>query len=136
MKKWFKRQKAEARSFEEIVAQKEESAEVSENEGGEEKCESAKEVPTERVFEEIRCNALDCFGMREGKTDKRLIKCANIWYLVISFIWFLTGCLTFAPIIFLQSKVNVIFGDKKKSLLCALLIYFAIVILFTMIIFF
>lgn len=125
MKNWFKREKVKARSFDEIVGEKTEEKE--------EMCTNSEEIVK---GEEIKCTALDCFGMTEGKTDNRLIKCANIWYLITSFLWFLTGCLTFAPVIFLQSKVNVIFNDKKKSLICAILIHSVIILALIMVIFF
>ncbi len=66
---------------------------------------------------------LDCFGMEEEKTDKWLGKCVKFWFCCMSFAWFLFGALTFAPVIFISNKVNVIFGNKKKSLLCAAVIH-------------
>lgn len=125
MKNWFKREKVKARSFDEIVGEKAEEKE--------EICTNSEEIVK---GEEIKCTALDCFGMSEDKTDNALIKCANIWYLIASFLWFIVGCLTFAPVIFLQSKVNVIFNDKKKSLICAILMQFAIILALIMVIFF
>jgi hypothetical protein len=77
---------------------------------------------------------LDCFGMNKEKTDKWMIKCVRIWYYIISFIWFLFGAFTFAPIIFITSKLNVLFKDKKKSFICAIIIYF--VTIFLMVVFF
>lgn len=66
---------------------------------------------------------LDFFGMEEGKTDKWLMKCVKFWYCFMSFLWFLIGALTFAPVLYISNKVNVIFKDKKKSLICAVLIH-------------
>lgn len=66
---------------------------------------------------------LDCFGMEQEKTEKWLAKCAKFWFCFMSFLWFLFGALTFAPVIFISNKVNVIFKDKKKSLLCATIIH-------------
>lgn len=115
MKNWFKRDKAEERSFDEIVSEKtdEQKSEVEETKS--------------TLIDDIKCSALDCFGMNEGKSEDMLIKCANVWYLIASFLWFLVGCLTFAPVIFLQSKVNVIFKDKKKSLICAILTHILVI---------
>lgn len=76
---------------------------------------------------------LDCFGMEEEKTEKWLGKCVKFWFCLMSFLWFLFGALTFAPVIFISNKVNVIFNDKKKSLLCATLIH---VLLFGLIVVF
>lgn len=68
-------------------------------------------------------NALKCFGWKEDKTEKWLVKCTRFWYGIMSFIWFLFGATTFAPIIFISTKVNAIFKNKKKSLFCATAIY-------------
>lgn len=74
-------------------------------------------------FSNAAMNPLDCFGMEVGKTEKWLGKCVKFWYCIMSFVWFLFGALTFAPVIYISNKVNVIFKDKKKSLLCSVLLY-------------
>lgn len=79
---------------------------------------------------------LDCFGMDEDKTERWLGKCVKFWFCCMSFIWFLFGALTFAPVIFISNKVNVIFNDKKKSLYFAAFVYMAVlalIILFVLI---
>lgn len=84
---------------------------------------AGKEITAEDVFEQIKgakgepINPMDCFGMEEEKTEKWLLKCAKFWFCYMSFMWFLFGALTFAPVIFISKKVNVIFKDKVKSLL-------------------
>ena len=72
-------------------------------------------------------NALKCFGWKEIKTEKWLVKCARVWYGVMSFIWFLFGALTFAPIAFMSNKVNAIVKDKKNSLLLGVAIYVCLI---------
>lgn len=77
----------------------------------------------------------DCFGIEEEKTEKWIAKCIKFWFCCMSFLWFLFGALTFAPVIYISNKVNVIFKDKKKSLLCATIIHgifmiFCIIFLF------
>lgn len=81
-----------------------------------------KEIQVESP-EESNFNALNCFGWSETKTSKWLIKCAHFWYGAMSFFWFVFGALTFAPIIFMQKKVNVIFKDKLKSFIVSAIIY-------------
>jgi hypothetical protein len=79
---------------------------------------------------------LDCFGMEEEKTEKWLGKCVKFWFCCMSFMWFLFGALTFAPVIFISNKVNVIFNDNKKSFLCATVIHgllLALIIVFVFI---
>ena len=78
---------------------------------------------------------LDCFGMEEEKTEKWLGKCVKFWFWCVSFMWFLFGTLTFAPVIFIRSKIDVIFKDKRKSLLYATILYCAISILICFFIF-
>lgn len=78
---------------------------------------------------------LDCFGMEEEKTEKWLGKCVKFWFCLMSFMWFLFGALTFAPVIFISNKVNVIFNDKKKSLICATLIHGLLLSLITIFVF-
>lgn len=73
--------------------------------------------------EEGSFNALTCFGWSETKTPKWLIKCAHFWYGAMSFFWFIFGALTFAPIIFMQKKVDVVFKSKVKSLIFSACIY-------------
>jgi hypothetical protein len=80
------------------------------------------EIKSESM-EELTTNALDCFGWKEARTEKWLIKAARIWYGIMSLLWFLTGCVTFAPIIFISKKVEVIFKGKKKSLIAGIVIY-------------
>lgn len=86
--------------------------------------------------EDFALNALSCFGWKESKTDKWLIKCAYFWYAIMSFFWFLFGAITFAPIIFMSNKVNVIFKSKKKSLLVSIGIYSLILFLIVLAIMF
>jgi hypothetical protein len=38
-------------------------------------------------------------------------------------VWFIFGALTFAPIIFIQKKIDVVFKDKIKSFVVAIIIY-------------
>lgn len=83
--------------------------------------------------EEITNNDLNCFGWKDIETEKWLGKFVKFWFYCMSFAWFIFGALTFAPIIFIRNKVNVIFKDKKKSLFCAVVIH---VVLSTLIVIF
>jgi hypothetical protein len=76
----------------------------------------------------VELNALFCFGWEEDKTEKWMIKCAKVWYAIMSFFWFLFGTLTFAPVIFISKKIRVVFKDKKLSLLVGGGIYALIVL--------
>lgn len=100
----------------------------------EELYEQSENEKSQPIEEEQNFNALSCFGWNENKTDKWLIKCAHVWFGIMSFMWFLVGALTFAPIIFISNKVNVIFKSKTKSMLCAIIVYIAIVALIMLLI--
>ena len=78
---------------------------------------------------ELTDTALKCFGWKEDKTEKWLVKCARFWYGIMSFIWFLFGATTFAPIIFISNKIDVIFNDRKKSILFAIIIHTVLIAL-------
>ena len=121
----------ETRSIEQILTPKEKKVEIEkdETEMVEELEVSAEEVEIAEVpkAENFADNALKCFGWKEIKTEKWLVKCAKIWYGFMSFFWFLFGSFTFAPTIFISGKVNVIFKNKKKSLFAGTIIYGIIV---------
>lgn len=121
----FGRREEEKRSLEDMFTPVEDKVEIDECESEKEEIES---VSVENESEPIK--PLSCFGMEEGKTEKWLIKCVKVWFCCMSFLWFLFGAITFAPVIYIGNKVNVIFKNKKKSLLFATLMYsvFALVL--------
>ena len=122
----FGRKETEKRSLEDMFKPIDDVLERADDEFGSDDFEENKEVQKEETAEKNSCvpiKPLDCFGMEEEKTEKWLDKCAKFWFCFMSFLWFLFGALTFAPVIFISNKVNVIFKDKKKSLLCATLIH-------------
>lgn len=131
----FGRKEPEKRSIEDMFAPKDgdiaDGAE-SEVDFGSVECEKEEKV---EHFANEPIKPLDCFGMEEEKTEKWLGKCVKFWFCCMSFMWFLFGALTFAPVIFISNKVNVIFNDKKKSLLCATLIHGLLLSLITIFVF-
>jgi hypothetical protein len=96
--------------------------------------EEEKKDETRHESEEEGLNALSCFGWREEKTEKWLVKCAKVWFLMMSLLYFVFGALTFAPIIFIQNKVNSVVRDKKMSLIISVVIYAIAVVLFVILI--
>ena len=122
----FGRKETEKRSLEDMFKPIDDVLERADDEFGSDDFEENKEVHEEATTEKNSCvqiKPLDCFGMEEEKTEKWLSKCVKFWFCCMSFIWLLFGALTFAPVIFISNKVNVIFKDKKKSLVCATLIH-------------
>jgi hypothetical protein len=123
----FKRKPKDSRSFEDIVGSQESEKDTV--------CEEAEGVEQDNANSEtcaindVPLKAIDCFGMDEVKTEKWMLKCVNIWYYIMSFLWFMFGVCTFAPVIFISNKVNVIFRDKKKSLICGIVLHSVLVAL-------
>ena len=122
----FQRKAEEKRSIEEILTPKSESEEITD--------EFLEEISEEEDFvedieikeqssEDFTKNALNCFGWKEHSTEKWMIKCARVWYALALFAWFLFGAFTFAPIVFISNKVNVIFKSKKKSIFVSIGVY-------------
>lgn len=132
--KMFQGKEANRRSIDEILTPKNENQNegVCEEEG--DPIEENDANVKSQTSEEFTNNALNCFGWKDVKTEKWLIKSARIWYGIASFGWFLLGAVTFAPIIFMSNKVNVIFKNNKKSLICGIIIY-AILIALLIIVF-
>lgn len=99
------------------------------------------EITPDEILDEIKrskgdpIKPMDCFGMEEAKTEKWLSKCVKFWFCCMSFMWFLFGALTFAPVIFISSKVNVIFKEKVKSFVFATIIYCVISAIILLLIF-
>ena len=119
----FNREEKPKRDISEILTPKTND----EGESEEKVEEKEQEIEYFESKEDFGTNALSCFGWKEDKTDKWLIKCAHIWYGAMSFFWFLFGAITFAPIIFISKKVKVIFKNKTNSLICAIVIWFLII---------
>lgn len=91
--KFFKRDKARGRGFEEITRPKDDIQD--ENEEVEVECEERVEnkPPKNAVkgvpFNPSEFNALSCFGWKEDRTDKWLAKCAKVWF------WLCLSCGSF-----------------------------------------
>lgn len=129
----FSREREKPRSFEEITTPKdqiEEEISDCESENMEENLKIERRKTQKGVpFNPSEFNALSCFGWKEDKTEKWLVKCAKVWFLIISFGWFLFGAVTFAPIMFISNKIDVIFNDRKKSILFAIIIHTVLIAL-------
>ena len=131
--KLFKREKAPSRSFEEITRPKDETQEENEEVETENEKKVETNVPKKATkgvpFNPSEFNEMSCFGWKEDRTDKWLAKCAKVWFLLMSFAWFVFGAITFAPILFISNKIDVLFNDRKKSLMCGIIIYVALIVL-------
>jgi hypothetical protein len=108
----FGKKEKEKRSLEEMFTPRDEiddcdNAEVGEDNVVEEpECLKKEKNPKKKETRE-RAEAikpLDCFGMEEGKTEKWLMKCVKFWFCCMSFLWFLFGATTFAPVIYIGNS--------------------------------
>jgi hypothetical protein len=127
----FKREKeSEKKTLDDFIRKDENEEESAEEVMAEETVSSEKEEKVSEKSESDNLTALGCFGWKEEKTEKWLAKCAKVWFLIMSLLYFLFGALTFAPIIFIKNKVNSVVSDKKMSLIIAIAIYAVTVLLF------
>lgn len=127
----FKREKeSEKKTLDDFIRKDENEEESAEEVMAEETVSSEKEEKVSEKSESDNLTALGCFGWKEEKTEKWLAKCAKVWFLIMSLLYFLFGALTFAPIIFIKNKVNSVISDKKMSLIIAIAIYAVTVLLF------
>ena len=134
----FKRKTHDSRSLEEIIERKSDcELEEVENETnvGEEHLESKSKEEYKETNESMEQSALKCFGWKDVPTEKWLVRCVKVWYCVISFLWFLFGALTFAPIIFISKKLKPVFKDDLKALIGAAIIYVVVVGLISILLF-
>lgn len=127
----FKREKeSEKKTLDDFIRKDENEEESAEEVMAEETVSSEKEEEkASEKSESDNLTALGCFGWKEEKTEKWLAKCAKVWFLIMSLLYFLFGALTFAPIIFIKNKVNSVVSDKKMSLIIAIAIYAVAVLL-------
>ena len=133
----FKREEKEKRTLEDMIKPMDE--EISEYKDYGDEIEKGKDANIEKSEDsednrDIKSIALSCFGAREDKSEKWIIKCTQVWYAIMSFFWFLVGALTFAPVMFICDNINVLFKNKIKSLIVSLIIWCAIVLLFIVLI--
>lgn len=126
----FGRKETQGRSLEDILTPRNDSAELFDDEVISDELETDKEGTFDVVSgkKSSAIKPLDCFGMEEAKTEAWLIKCVKFWYCVMSFMWFLFGAATFAPVIYIGNKMNVIFKSKTRSLVCSILLYSMLVL--------
>lgn len=130
MELFWKKKKKKARSLEDIAKSAEavEDA-VNTDETADRESKSESEKTTQDIPTNAKLNPLDCFGFSEEKTEPWLIKCVKAWHYIALFLWFVFGALTFAPILFISNKVEVVFKDKIKSLIAATIIYVVLIVL-------
>lgn len=159
---WNKKNKSTPRSWEEITATK--SSEISEQKGDvslgdnevnadevsnsnnnkEHNGESAKNTKPakkksekiDKMIENLELDPTIYYGWGEGKVDDAMRKATKVWSVMASIWWFLFGTITFAPILFIASKFDKFFNDKKKSFFISLILYVVTIIALILLILF
>lgn len=132
---FFKKKEAPKRTLEEMMRSPNEDETINEDiedsvlEEEVKKDDCDKDKVKNNEAENVELNALFCFGWKEDKTEKWMIKCAKVWYAIMSFFWFVLGALSFAPVIFISNKSNVLFKDKKMSFIFAIALYCILIVL-------
>lgn len=127
--RWFENKDNTKRSIDEILTPRDTMCEeADENVEGEVVEEATESQPMSENVEAVKDAILGCFGWDERKTEKWLVKSAHIWYAIMSFVWFLFGAFTFAPIIFISQKIGVVFHNKKLAILIATALYLAVIL--------
>lgn len=123
----FQRKSEEKRSLDEILSERDNAIE---NENAEEAesgdCPIKQEESVTKKHEE-EFNVFKCFGWEQDKTPKWMRNCANVWYWLMSFFWFLVGATTFAPIMFIRNKIKSVVKGRLNSLIGAMLLYLIII---------
>lgn len=75
-----------------------------------------------------RKGACDCFGYDEATTEKWAVNFMNFWHNIMTAIWILAGCFTFAPITFVAKKIKVIFKKTWVAVTLAMIIYLGVTV--------
>ena len=70
-------------------------------------------------------SACYCFGYNDTNASHWSEVVMNVWYNIMTAIWIIIGCFTFAPITFVAKKISVIF-KKWVAVILSLLIYFTV----------
>lgn len=71
-------------------------------------------------------SACYCFGYNETNASRWAEVVMNVWYNIMTAIWIIIGCFTFAPITFVAKKITVIFKKTWVSVILSLFIYFTV----------
>lgn len=70
-------------------------------------------------------SACGCFGFEEETTEGWAVRMMRVWHNFATAIWILIGMVTFAPVVFLASKIKVIVKKSWVAVLLAIVLYLA-----------
>ena len=92
------------------------------------KIDSDAERESKEAYFNNKKDACDCFGYTEKTTEKWAVNAMNFWHNIMTAIWIVIGCFTFAPITFVAKKITVIFKRTWLAVLLAVIIYLLVIL--------
>lgn len=92
------------------------------------KIDSDAERESKKAYFNNKKDACECFGYTEETTEKWAVNAMNVWHNIMTAIWIVFGCITFAPITFVARKIKAIFKQTWLAVLLAVIIYLLVVL--------
>lgn len=86
------------------------------------------ERESKKAYFNNKKDACECFGYTEETTEKWAVNAMNVWHNIMTAIWIVFGCITFAPITFVARKIKAIFKQTWLAVLLAVIIYLLVVL--------
>lgn len=90
--------------------------------------ESKAELADKEAYFNNKKGACECWGYDEATTDKTFVKIMAFVHNIFTAIWIVIGSVTFAPIVFVAKKLQVIVKKTWVAVLIALLIYLIVIL--------
>ena len=90
--------------------------------------ESKAELADKEAYFNNKKGACECWGYDEATTDKTFVKAMAFVHNIFTAIWIIIGSVTFAPIVFVAKKLQVIVKKTWIAVLIALLIYLIVIL--------
>lgn len=79
------------------------------------------------LFENNR-GACGCFGFEEETTERWAVNYMKIWNRIFTLLWLIVGSITFAPVLFISSKLKAIVKRAWVAVTLAIIIYVAVLL--------
>jgi hypothetical protein len=79
------------------------------------------------LFENNR-GACGCFGFEEETTERWAVNYMKIWNRIFTLLWLIVGSVTFAPVLFISSKLKAIIKRAWVAVVLAIIIYVALLL--------
>jgi len=79
------------------------------------------------LFENNR-GACGCFGFEEETTERWAVNYMKIWNRIFTLLWLIAGSITFAPVLFISSKLKAIVKRAWVAVALAIIVYVALIL--------